>query len=178
MGMAEVDFKFKQKTLASQFTSDITSVMQKPLPREWLLSGDSRLRKFDPELIHEWIFLRPDNLRMAIVSRDFPGKWDRKEKLYGTEYTCSKFPVDFRRRPRQLQPYPKWTASASELHLPHKNQFIPTQLEVEKKDVKEPALAPRMILNDELARTWHKKDDTFWVPKARAQSSSPRQRTR
>jgi insulysin len=62
------------------------------------------------------------------------------------------------------------TASAQtripNLHLPHKNQFIPTKLEVEKKEVKEPALAPRVVRNDQLVRTWYKKDDTFWVPKA------------
>ncbi|KAH7377163.1 Metalloenzyme, LuxS/M16 peptidase-like protein [Plectosphaerella cucumerina] len=38
-GMSDIDFKFKQKTPASTFTSEISSVMQKPLPREWFLSG-------------------------------------------------------------------------------------------------------------------------------------------
>lgn len=41
-GLADVDFKFKQKTPASRFTSKISAVMQTPLPREWLLSGHSR----------------------------------------------------------------------------------------------------------------------------------------
>lgn len=41
-GLADVAFKFKQKTPASRFTSKISSVMQTPLPREWLLSGHSR----------------------------------------------------------------------------------------------------------------------------------------
>jgi len=41
-GLAEVDFKFKQKTPDSRFTSKISAVMQTPLPREWLLSGHSR----------------------------------------------------------------------------------------------------------------------------------------
>lgn len=40
-----------------------------------------------------------------------------------------------------------------------------TKLEVEKKEVKEPAL-PRIVRNDSLVRTWFKRDDTFWVPKA------------
>ncbi|KAH7237836.1 Metalloenzyme, LuxS/M16 peptidase-like protein [Fusarium solani] len=39
-------------------------------------------------------------------------------------------------------------------------------LEVEKKDVTEPALNPRVLRNDGIARTWWKKDDTFWVPRA------------
>jgi insulysin len=41
-GLADVDFKFKQKQPASRFTSKISAVMQTPLPREWLLSGHSR----------------------------------------------------------------------------------------------------------------------------------------
>jgi insulysin len=39
--MATMNFKFKQKTPASKFTSRISAEMQTPLPREWLLSGHS-----------------------------------------------------------------------------------------------------------------------------------------
>jgi len=164
--MADVDFKFKQKTPAYRFASHISAVMQRPLPREWLLSGGSVLRKFDPELIKRGIdCLRPDNFFMMVVSRDFPGNWEHKEKWYGTEYTYQRIPDDFMAEVRQA-----YSVTASNriprLHPPHKNQFIPTKLEVEKKDVKDPAPAPRMIRNDALARTWFKKDDTFWVPKA------------
>ncbi|KAI1768853.1 LuxS/MPP-like metallohydrolase [Hypoxylon sp. FL1150] len=165
-GMAEVDFKFKQKTPASRFTSRISAVMQRPLPREWLLSGQSRLRKFDPDIIVKGLeFLRPDNFRMTIVSRDFPGGWDQKEKWYGTEYKAEKIPEDFL---AEISDAFNYTAADRllSLHLPHKNQFIPTKLEVEKKEVEQPSPAPRVIRNDEIARTWYKKDDTFWVPKA------------
>ncbi|KAI1148070.1 peptidase M16 inactive domain-containing protein [Nemania diffusa] len=164
--MSDVEFKFKQKSPASRFTSKISSVMQRPLPREWLLSGQSRLRKFDPAMIEKGIsLLRPDNMRMTIVSRDYPGDWDKKEKWYGTEYKSEKIPEDFLAElstalntPAGKQP--------SALHVPHKNQFIPTKLEVEKKEVEKPATAPRVIRNDHIARTWWKKDDMFWVPKA------------
>ncbi|KAF7540169.1 hypothetical protein G7054_g1587 [Neopestalotiopsis clavispora] len=165
-GMADVDFKFKQKTPASRFTSKIVSVMQKPLPREWLLSGQSRLRKFEPSLITKGLeCLRPDNFSMSIVSQDFPGGWDQKEKWYGTEYKAEKIPTEFL---TEISKAANSSASQrfSELHLPHKNQFIPTKLEVEKKEVEKPAVAPRLVRNDDSARTWFKKDDTFWVPKA------------
>lgn len=165
-GMADTDFKFKQKTPASRFTSKIGSVMQKPLPREWLLSGQSRLRKFEPALIIKGLeCLTPDQFRMSIVSQDFPGGWDKKEKWYGTEYKYEKIPEDFL---AEISEAFNSTASRRlpELHLPHKNQFIPTKLEVEKKEVKDPAVAPRLLRNDGSARTWFKKDDTFWVPKA------------
>ncbi|KAF7563795.1 hypothetical protein G7046_g302 [Stylonectria norvegica] len=165
-GMADVDFKFKQKTPASRFTSRISSVMQKPLPREWLLSGHSRLRSFEPKQIEEGLaMIRPDNLRLVVVSRTFPGNWDQKEKWYGTEYKYEKIPSDLMaelKKAASVTPEER----LSGLHLPHKNNFIPNQLEVEKKEVAEPALAPRIVRNDERARTWWKKDDTFWVPRA------------
>ncbi|CAJ2510236.1 Uu.00g061360.m01.CDS01 [Anthostomella pinea] len=131
-----------------------------------LLSGQSRLRKFDPALIKKGVeLLRPDNFRMTIVSQDLPGGWDQKGKWYGTEYKSEKIPVDFLAEISKAM-----DCSAGDrlpgLHLPHKNQFIPIKLEVEKKEVEKPALAPRVDRNDQVARTWYKKDDTFWVPKA------------
>ncbi|WZH44856.1 Metalloenzyme LuxS/M16 peptidase-like protein [Fusarium acuminatum] len=133
-GMADVDFKFKQKTPASRFTSRISSVMQKPLPREWLLSGHSRLREFAPDQIEEALStIRPDNFRMVIVSRNHPGNWDQKEKWYGTEYRHEKIPEDLMEDIKKAAAVsPKDRLSA--LHLPHKNQFIPNKLEVEKKE--------------------------------------------
>lgn len=102
---------------------------------------------------------------MVIVSRVFPGNWDQKEKWYGTEYRSESIPSDL------MAEFQKAAAVSPEqrlssLHLPHKNNFIPNQLEVEKKEVAEPAVAPRLLRNDSRARTWWKKDDIFWVPKA------------
>ncbi|KFY13297.1 hypothetical protein V491_06446 [Pseudogymnoascus sp. VKM F-3775] len=165
-GLAEVDFKFKQKSPASKFTSKISAVMQLPLPREWLLSGHSRLRKFDPKAIKAGLaYLRPDNFRMSVVSQTFPGGWDKKEKWYETEYKYEKIPQDFIAEIKNAASSTK-ANRLSELHLPHKNQFIPTNLDVEKKEVKEPSRAPTLIRNDDMVRAWFKKDDTFWVPKA------------
>lgn len=141
--------------------------MQTGLEAEAKQHTDScRLRKFDAARIEEGLAcLRPDNFRMTVVSQKYPGTWNEKEKWYGTEYTYEKIPADFIAEIK--------TAAASntknrltELHLPHENQFIPTKLEVEKKEVKEPALSPKLIRSDELVRTWWKKDDQFWVPKA------------
>ncbi|KAK5085689.1 metalloprotease [Lithohypha guttulata] len=162
--MAEVEFRFRQKAPASRFTSGTSSVMQKPLPPQWLLSG-SKLRKFDPKaIVHAMQFLREDNFRLMIVSQDFPGDWNQKEKWYGTDYKVEKISDDTIAEIRQALSTNK--DRPAELHLPHKNEFIPTKLDVEKAEVKEPARAPRLLRNDEQVRLWWKKDDTFWVPKA------------
>ncbi|KAK7570948.1 hypothetical protein V3481_019038 [Fusarium oxysporum f. sp. vasinfectum] len=164
--MADIDFMFEQKTPACDFTCRISSAMQKPLPREWLLSGHSRLREFAPDEIQKALAtIHPDNFRMTIVSREYPGNWDQKEKWYGTEYRHEKIPDDLMEECRKaFAVSPKDRLSA--LHLPHKNKFIPTKLEVKRKEVDKPAQNPRVIRNDCIARTWWKKDDTFWVPRA------------
>ena len=164
-GMAEVDFRFKQKSPASSFTSNTSSLMQKPLPRECLLSGQSLIRKFDGEAISKALtYLRTDNYRLTIISQHFPGDWDQKEKWYGTEYKVQAIPPDFEAAVRKAA---ETTAKTRipDLFLPHVNEFIPTKLDVEKREVTEPLKAPKLIRNDEAARTWWKKDDQFWVPK-------------
>jgi len=117
----------------------------------------ARLRKFDPARIEEGLAcLRPNNFRMTVVSQKFPGSWKSKEKWYGTEYTYEKIPCDFIAEIKRAATSTTKNRLA-ELHLPHANQFIPTKLEVEKKEVPEPAIAPKLIRNDDLVRTWYKK---------------------
>ena len=164
--MAEVDFRFRQKSPASRFTSGVSSIMQKPLPREWLLSGSDKFRKFDPKgIVHAMQFLKDDNFRLMIVDQNFPGDWNEKERWYGTDYKVQKVPVEVHEEFRKAL-----TASSSErpadLYLPHKNEFIPTRLDVEKLDVKTPSKTPKLLRNDDKMRLWWKKDDSFWVPKA------------
>ncbi|KAF9882582.1 Insulinase (Peptidase M16) [Aspergillus nanangensis] len=163
--LAEVEFRFNQKSPASRFTSRLSSVMQKPLPREWLLSS-SLLRTYNSDLIKEALsFFRADNFRMIVVAQDYPGDWDSKEKWYGTEYKIEDIPDNFMGDIR--------TALATtpdkrlpELHMPHKNEFVPTRLSVEKKETTEPAKVPKLIRHDDHVRLWYKKDDRFRVPKA------------
>ncbi|KAK9443958.1 uncharacterized protein VB005_02484 [Metarhizium brunneum] len=166
--LADIEFKFRQKLSVSDFTSRTSSLMQTPLDWRWLLRGHSGVGKFDPSLIAESLeHFRPENMRIVIVSRDFPGDWDKKETWYGTEYRHEKIPAELIVELKKSNEMPK-DKRLPELHLPQKNNFIPNpdKLEVEKKAVTQQALAPRVLCNDQRARLWWKKDDTFWVPKA------------
>jgi insulysin len=163
--MGDVNFRFKQKTPASRFTMSTSSVMQKPIPRNWLLSGSTKLRKFDPVAIVSGMeYLRPDNFRLMVVSQNSPAEFDKKERWYGTEYTVGKIPETLTSELEKILSDGAKDRPAA-LHLPHRNEFIPTRLDVEKKEVKEPAKAPKLIRNDDKMRLWWKKDDRFWVPK-------------
>ncbi|KAK5002600.1 metalloprotease, partial [Cryomyces antarcticus] len=147
--MSEVEFRFKQKSPADRTTSGLSGVMQKPLPREWLLSGQSLIRKFNPDAISNGLsYLRPDNFRMTIVSQEFPGDWPEREKWYGTEYKYERIPKDFR---DELTKVGRASAAErpAELHMPHKNEFIPSRFDVEKRETAEPLVTPLLIRNDE-----------------------------
>ena len=163
--MGDVNFRFKQKSPASRFTSSTSAVMQKPLPRNWLLSGSTKLRRFDPDAVTRSMqYLRPDNFRLMVISQDAPVDFDQKEKWYGTEYAVQKLPAELLTElEKSLQSGVKDRPDS--LHLPHRNEFVPTRLDVEKKEVNEPAKAPKLIRNDDTMRLWWKKDDRFWVPK-------------
>ena len=164
-GMTEVDFKFQEKSPASSFASRMSSVMQKPLPRERLLSGLDVMRKFDSQGTSKALdYLRPDKCRITLVSQEFPGNWDQKEKWYGTDYrleNIDKSFVDAMISAAKVTPKDR----ISDLHFPLPNDFIPSKLTVEKKEIAEPTKSPRLIRNDDAVRTWWKKDDRFWVPK-------------
>ncbi|KAL9025425.1 MAG: hypothetical protein Q9196_005751 [Gyalolechia fulgens] len=164
-GMTEVDFKFREKSPDTSFTSRLSSIMQHPLPRDWLLSGTSVIRKFDPRAITNALsYIRPDNYRLTLVSQVFPGDWNQKERWYGTEYRTEVIPSDFQASIREAAESTT-QSRIPDLHLPHRNEFIPTQLNVDKREVVEPLKAPKLIRNEEAVRVWWKKDDRFWVPK-------------
>ncbi|KAF6525368.1 hypothetical protein HZS61_011163 [Fusarium oxysporum f. sp. conglutinans] len=116
------------KILFPRFTSRISLVMQKTLPREWLLGGHSRLREFAPDQIEKALAtIRPDNSCMVIVS----------------QYRHDKIPDDLMQECKKafaVSPQDRLPT----LHLPHKNQFIPNEPEVEKQEMDEQALNPRV----------------------------------
>ncbi|CAI6303660.1 unnamed protein product [Periconia digitata] len=162
--ISEVEFRFKEKSPPSRTTSALASVMQKPYDRKMILSGPAVVRKFDAQRISEAMsYLRPDNFRFTIVSENSSVEWDQKEKWYGTEYKTEKIPAEFI---QEVKDAFESKSRPSELHLPHKNEFIPNKLEVEKKEVSQPLKAPKLLRNDPSVRLWWKKDDQFWVPKA------------
>ncbi|GLA67965.1 insulinase (Peptidase M16) [Aspergillus tubingensis] len=164
--LAEVEFKFKQKGPPSRTVSGLAQLMQNTcIPREQLLSYPL-IRNFDPENIQRGLsHLRPDNFRFFLVDQQFPGDWNEKEKWYGTEYKLEKIPMDFIQELWTIA-QASTTERPSMLHLPALNDFIPQRLEVERKDVAEPARQPTLIRHDDHVRVWFKKDDQFWVPKA------------
>lgn len=156
--MAGVDFKYRSKKSASKTTSSMSSHMQKPIPRERLLSS-SLFRKFDSDIIEKTVScLNPDNFRATLMAQSLTGL-DQTERWYGTKYSVEKFSPEFLKQLHNV-------GLNSELHLPNKSEFIPENLDVHKKEVAVPLKHPILLKNTSQLRLWHKKDDTFWMPKA------------
>src|SRR5690606_37025884 len=131
----------------------------------------SLIREFRSEYIKKAIdYLRPDNFRLMVVARNPPGGggFDKTERWYGTEYRVERIPEDLLRRIKDTAVPGAGVGDAlkKELHLPHRNEFIPTNFDVQRKEVTDKQKVPVLIKNNELSRIWYKKDDTFWVPKA------------
>lgn len=172
--LCELAYRFKEKSPPSSYTSGLSSQMQQPYPREWILSGPYLTREFDLDLIQNTLqCLSPEKCRIFVASQQLPDGskvWDSKERWYGTEYKLQ--PLN-----SSLQGF---KANEFEgLSLPKPNSFIPSNFEVEgapqaaqavqskeKKPVVKPSKRPVLIRNDPLARVWHKKDDQFFMPKA------------
>lgn len=88
------------------------------------------------------------------------------EKWFGTEYKLEKIPGDFM---AELRAAVSGSASdiSKQLRIPHKNQFLPTKLEVEENDVTEPAdPIPLLQHHGSGVRIWYRRDDAFLSPKS------------
>ncbi|ODV92635.1 hypothetical protein CANCADRAFT_56288 [Tortispora caseinolytica NRRL Y-17796] len=158
--MSVIEFKYRHKIGAANTASRLAAAMQKiHIPRDRLLSASSVFVTYKPEVISQFgEYFSPNNFRCMLVSQDYPGDWDQTEKWYGTQYRIEQFSKDF------LSSLGS-SGSLPELHLPAPNEFIPRNLATEKTEITEKAQAPTLLRDESYIRLWHKKDDTFWMPK-------------
>ncbi|KAI7975074.1 hypothetical protein EIK77_002369 [Talaromyces pinophilus] len=162
--LAEIDYQFKPRLSAEKFTSELSRVMLKSVPRERLLSY--RLpREFDPGLITQALsYLHSNNFRLMIVSQHIHCDWNMKEKWYGTDYKEEKIPEGV------LEITDAFLSSHQNriqaLRMPLENAFIPHDLSVEKTEATHLSRSPELVLCDKDIRVWYKKDRQFGVPRA------------
>ncbi|CAG8509238.1 15851_t:CDS:10, partial [Racocetra persica] len=156
--LAEISFRFKEKSAPAGYSSKLASLMQNPFSRDCIISGSYLIREYNPKLIVEGLkCLEWDKFTLTLVSPSFTGL-DRKESWYGTEYKVEPFSMEFIEELKNIEIDP-------ELKIPPPNEFIPTKFETHKHEIVTPQTCPNIIKSTLLSRLWHKKDDTFWVPK-------------
>lgn len=158
--LADIRFRFKSPSPPSTYVTSLASWMRRPCPKDQVLSSVYLINTFDSQLIKDHLeMLRPENCRILVGTQSpVPGvNYDSKEKWYGTEYTIRDLPKEF------LKP----TTPIDGLSLPPPNSFISTKFQVDKMDnILYPTRRPKCLNDDQFGRTWHKKDDRWWLPRA------------
>ncbi|CAO3650854.1 unnamed protein product [Cunninghamella echinulata] len=160
--LASLAFRFKEKYPPSQYTSRLAGLMQHSYPSSFIISGPSLIRKYDASLIEDNLkWLRPDNFRIMLASQNPPEgiEFTKREQWYETEYDVIDFNSSLTEALLNLE-------LNNDLHLPEPNAFIPVNFETHKQEMKQTVKKPELIENNSRLRLWHKKDDTFWVPRA------------
>uniref|UniRef100_A0A671RBQ6 Insulin-degrading enzyme n=1 Tax=Sinocyclocheilus anshuiensis TaxID=1608454 RepID=A0A671RBQ6_9TELE len=128
-------------------------------PLEKVLAAEYLLEEFRPDLIEMVLDkLRPENVRVAVVSKSFEGQTDRTEEWYGTQY---------KQEAITNEAIKKWQNADlnGKFKLPVKNEFIPTKFEIYPLEKDSPSV-PTLIKDTAMSKIWFKQDDKFFLPKA------------
>ncbi|KAI5119937.1 hypothetical protein M0805_002126 [Coniferiporia weirii] len=162
--LAALRFRFAEKRRPENYATWVSEHIKHPTPRSLVLSGPTLTWDWDEQLVRETLAgLVVENGRVVVMAKDHSGVGETgpwlNEPWYGTEYTVKKLEEDFVALARETNNIP-------ELFLPGPNEFIPSNVEVDKREAPEPLKRPALIKQTSLTEIWHKKDDQFWVPRA------------
>ncbi|KAJ3143098.1 Insulinase (Peptidase M16) [Physocladia obscura] len=157
--ISEMRFRFEEKRNPASFASHVAGEMHDYAP-EHILCGSSIMFEMDKEKIQNLLnTLTVDNFRITLVSPDFNSLEWSKAEWYGTEYLHESISESLKIALASLRP-------TSHFHLPLKNEFIPDNFSIRKTKMKHQT-RPDIVHVSDVIRVWHKKDDTFWQPKAK-----------
>ncbi|KAK2466811.1 hypothetical protein APHAL10511_001069 [Amanita phalloides] len=169
--LSMLQFRFSEKQRPDSYATSIAERMAWPVPRESIISapkltedwGDNPLPR---QKVKEYLeSFRINQGRVVLMAKAeehaklTPDVTWSKEPWYGTEYRVERFDEEFVKLANGPSDVP-------ELYLPGPNEFIPSNLDVNKTNISEPAKRPHLIRETSLSQLWHKKDDKFWIPKA------------
>ncbi|KAJ7112437.1 Metalloenzyme, LuxS/M16 peptidase-like protein [Mycena crocata] len=175
--LSATKFRFKEKGRPDSYATWAAEHMTRPVPLELVLSAQALTWDWDGDnqpggggeaKVREYLdAFRVENARVTLMAKGEEHKqltpnaeW-KEEPWYGTKYYVEKFDTAFIEQAQGPN-------DIKELYLPGPNEFIPTNVEVDKRDVAEPLKRPHLIRETASSILWHKKDDKFWVPKAHA----------
>ncbi|KIK90629.1 hypothetical protein PAXRUDRAFT_831530 [Paxillus rubicundulus Ve08.2h10] len=169
--ISKTHFQFAEKRAAEGYAVSVAERMSWPVPPEKLLSAPVLASEWEDEEgsrdVREALNnISVDTGRVVLMAKKEEHErvaggemqW-QSEKWYGTGYTVQRWDDKFlveAQGPNDIQ----------EMHLPSKNEFIPSNLDVEKREISEPQKRPHLVYESEMLTVWHKKDDQFWLPKA------------
>lgn len=207
--LAATRFRFSEKRRPEDYATWVAEHMAWPVPRELLISAPQLVWDWDEgnnggaQKVKEYLdkFKIGESSVMLMAKGSELKKvnpyleW-KKEPWYGTDYAVERFDEEFSNQVRAsldlngvlttdcgLSSQADASNDIAELFLPGRNEFIPTNFDVNKREVAEvscfriipsspsngslqPLKRPHLIRETPLSSLWHKKDDRFWTPKA------------
>ncbi|KAK8776827.1 hypothetical protein V5799_029833 [Amblyomma americanum] len=153
-----VAFRFKGKDTPQSYVRDLSGMLHY-LPFQDVLAGPYIIDEYRPDLIKDLLgYLRPENVRVAVVAKHFTGQTDSVEKWYGTLYKLDRIPEAV------MQVWQEPGVNKN-LKLPPRNEFIPSNFDQCPREPEGEQL-PVMIKNTEGTRVWFVQDHTYNLPKA------------
>lgn len=126
---------------------------------EWVVKFAFSDLEFKPALIEQLIDnLKPEHMRLTLISKQFEGKTDRKEKYYGIQYSYET--IDQKRVDR-------WNdVGYNENFVLHKpNEYIAANFELVERE-KEEHRDPVLIKQELAFESWFLQDSRFKTPRA------------
>ena len=160
----KLDFRFKEKEDPYDYTESMAQRLHyiSTIPNfsaKEVLCAESLITEYRLELTEKILDnLTAKSARIMIYGKKFDGKTDHEEKWYGVKYSVHKIPE---------HTLTQWENAGFDenLHLPDKNPFIPTDLDLQPRE-ENPAANPVVIKDGPFSRVWFKQDNKFLIPKA------------
>ncbi|XP_034408413.1 insulin-degrading enzyme-like [Cyclopterus lumpus] len=152
----KVAFRFMDRDF--DYTSKVSGLVHY-YPLEEILAAEYLWEEFRPDLIEMVLDkLRPEYVRVTVVSKSFEGQTNKTEEWYGTQY---------KQEAISEESLEKWASADlnNKLKLPMKNEFIPTNFEIYPLEKDSPPV-PTLIKDTAMSKVWFKQDDKFFLPKA------------
>ncbi|XP_048324468.2 nardilysin-like isoform X2 [Ziziphus jujuba] len=159
-----MEFRFAEEQPQDDYASELAENLQ-IYPPEHVIYGDYVYKIWDEEIIKYVLgFFTPENMRIDVVSKSsIKSDGLQCEPWFGSHYTeedISPSLMDLWRDPPEID---------VSLHLPSKNEFIPSDFSIRADNACEDLAnidSPRCILDEPLMKFWYKLDRTFKLPRA------------
>ena len=152
-----MQFRFKDKERPQGYVCGLAGHMH-DYPTEEVLAGGYLLTEWKPDMITNLLNrLTPAGVRVAVVGQQYESVAVKEEPWYGTK---------FHTEPIKSEKLDSWAVAPlhPNLHLPEKNDFIPTDFTLVERD-SAPSSHPVILHKDSMGRLWYKQDEEFLLPK-------------
>ncbi|KAE9594482.1 putative insulysin [Lupinus albus] len=163
--IGNMEFRFAEEQPQDDYAAELSENLQF-YPSEHVIYGDYVFKTWDEQLIEQILgFLIPEKMRVDVVSKLFLKSEDFQcEPWFGSRYVeedIAQNLLELWRNPPEID---------SSLHLPSKNEFIPSDFSIRADDSCTNdftnATSPRCIIDEALIKFWYMLDSTFKVPRA------------